>query len=252
MKKKLLKLAVCLGACLVLAGLDQLTKQWAVSRLMGKPDIVLWEGVFRLHYLENTGMAFGLLKDQQTLFFIVTLAVVAFLVFALYKTPEKKRFIPMHIVLILVIAGAVGNFIDRTSQKYVVDFLYFDLINFPVFNVADVYVTAAGITALILMLFVYRDDELEGVYFKNRHGKDSGDIKTGEIPAGDIEDGKTDCGVIKAAAIKDGDNKAEESKAEENKREENKAEVLPAEKLKPEEYNTERTEITGSGSEAED
>lgn len=58
-------------------------------------------------------------------------------------------------------AGALGNFIDRTLQGYVIDFFYFKWINFPIFNVADIYVTTAVILLLVLVLFYYKEEELD-------------------------------------------------------------------------------------------
>ena len=59
----------------------------------------------------------------------------------------------------MISAGAVGNMIDRVSQGYVVDFLYFKLINFPVFNVADIYVTVSVVCFAVLILFYYKEDD---------------------------------------------------------------------------------------------
>ena len=61
----------------------------------------------------------------------------------------------------LFLAGAMGNFIDRMTQNYVVDFFYFEWINFPIFNVADIYVTCGTILFLIMFLFFYKEKELE-------------------------------------------------------------------------------------------
>ena len=70
---------------------------------------------------------------------------------------------------VLLGAGAVGNLIDRMVQSYVVDFLYFKLIDFPIFNVADCYVTAGAILLAILILFVYKDEELGFLSLKKKH-----------------------------------------------------------------------------------
>ncbi len=158
MKKKILKLVISFLSAAVLIFLDQWTKQWAVAALKGQTDIDIIPGVLKLHYLENAGMAFGLLQNKQTFFFIITVFILAVLAWLLYKTPEKKRYFWIHLVLVMVMAGAVGNMIDRVSQKYVVDFIYFCLIDFPVFNVADCYVTVAAIIAFILIMFVYKED----------------------------------------------------------------------------------------------
>lgn len=144
--------------------LDRLTKVWAVGTLKGKDAIVLIEGVFEFRYLENNGMAFGLLQNQQVFFYITTAVILAAVLYLLYRTPMNKRFLAMLITLACMTGGAVGNLIDRISTKYVVDFLYFSLINFPIFNVADSFVTLSTFALFILLVFVYKDEEFSAVY----------------------------------------------------------------------------------------
>lgn len=153
---------------LVLIGLDQWTKVLAVKHLMGQEPIVIWDGVFELHYLENRGAAFGILQGQKAVFLICTALVLAILAFYYNRMPVEKRYLPMRIVGILLGAGAVGNLIDRMMQSYVVDFLYFKLIDFPIFNVADCYVTVGAILLAILILFVYKDEELGFLSLKKK------------------------------------------------------------------------------------
>ena len=153
---------------LVLIGLDQWTKVLAVKHLMGQEPFVIWNGVFELHYLENRGAAFGILQGQKGVFLICTALVLAILAFYYNRMPVEKRYLPMRIVGILLGAGAVGNLIDRMMQSYVVDFLYFKLIDFPIFNVADCYVTVGAILLAILILFVYKDEELGFLSLKKK------------------------------------------------------------------------------------
>ena len=153
---------------LVLIGLDQWTKVLAVKHLMGQEPIVIWDGVFELHYLENRGAAFGILQGQKAVFLICTALVLGVLAFYYNRMPVEKRYLPMRIVGILLGAGAVGNLIDRMMQSYVVDFLYFKLIDFPIFNVADCYVTVGAILLAILILFVYKDEELGFLSLKKK------------------------------------------------------------------------------------
>ncbi|NMB42654.1 MAG: lipoprotein signal peptidase, partial [Clostridiales bacterium] len=75
--------------------------------------------------------------------------------------PQVKRYNILRILLVLIIAGAIGNLIDRIRLNYVVDFIYFALINFPIFNVADIYVTVSTFVFLILALFYYKDEDFE-------------------------------------------------------------------------------------------
>ena len=70
----------------------------------------------------------------------------------------------MDAVLIFFIAGAIGNLIDRICNKYVIDFLYFKLINFPIFNVADIYVTCAAFAMMALGLFYYKDEDIDAIF----------------------------------------------------------------------------------------
>ena len=157
---------------LLCVALDQITKNWAVQTLMGGKDIVLWKGVFSLHYLENRGMAFGLFQNQQVFFYIMTAVILGAIVFLFIKTPAKKRYVPLLVLFAMIAGGAVGNLIDRASQKYVVDFLYFSLIDFPVFNVADCFVTVGCILLMIYFIFVYKDDELSFYSIrKTEHGE---------------------------------------------------------------------------------
>lgn len=152
----------------VLLWLDQWTKQLAVRHLMGKPAIVLMEGVLELRYLENRGAAFGMFQGRQFFFFLVALAVFAMIVFGLYRMPFTRRYLPLGCCMALLSAGAAGNMIDRISQQYVVDFIYFRLIDFPIFNVADCYVTVAAFCMMILVLWVYHDEDWDVFLWKRK------------------------------------------------------------------------------------
>ena len=152
--------AAFLAGMAALTALDQWTKALAVRCLMNQSPVVLVDGVFQLHYSENRGAAFGMLQGKQFFFFFITLAVLAAAAYMVWHMPPVKRFLPMWFALLLVASGAVGNMIDRDSQGYVVDFLYFNLINFPIFNVADCYVTIGAFLLVILIFFYYREDEM--------------------------------------------------------------------------------------------
>ena len=71
-------------------------------------------------------------------------------------------------LLVMIASGALGNMIDRLRFEYVVDFISFVLINFPIFNVADIYVTVATVALVILLLFVYKEDDLNFISFKQK------------------------------------------------------------------------------------
>ena len=148
--------------------LDQLTKIWAVARLKDQPAISLIRGVFELQYLENRGSAFGMMQGARV-FFIISTIVLFLLVCVIYiRIPKGKMYLPLRVIAVLFLAGAAGNFIDRVRQGFVVDFFYFSLINFPIFNVADIYVTTATIALIVFILFYYKEADLERIFSKKK------------------------------------------------------------------------------------
>ena len=146
---------------ILLIVLDQITKLFAIARLKNIDSISLIRGVFELRYLENRGAAFGMMQNMKVIFVIIALLMLMFVIFALLKLPDNKRYLPLRIIMILIGAGAVGNLIDRLFRGFVVDFFYFSLIDFPIFNVADIYVSVSCILLVILVLFVYKDGDFE-------------------------------------------------------------------------------------------
>ena len=139
---------------------DQWSKHLAVTYLKGQADIPLIKHVFELSYLENTGMAWGLFAGGRWIFLAGTLIILALIFYAFLKAPLTKRYGPLRVILAVLAAGAVGNLIDRLLQGYVVDFLSFCLIHFPIFNVADCYVVVSGILFVLVFLFYYKDEDL--------------------------------------------------------------------------------------------
>lgn len=152
----------------MLAGvaLDQWTKHLVAEHLKGQPPVKLIPGIFELTYLENRGAAFGILQNQQWFFIISTTAVlIAVAIFYVKASPDKK-FHPLRMLAVLVAAGAIGNLIDRIRLHYVVDFFYFKIIDFPVFNVADIYVTVSVFILVILILFYYKEEDLGEIFHR--------------------------------------------------------------------------------------
>lgn len=152
MKKQIRIYIYIIGLILI----DQLSKVWALSALRGTEGIAVIPNVFELSYLENRGAAFGILQDHQIFFVLITVAAAVILTWIYRRIPQTKKYIPLRISYALIMAGAFGNLIDRVFRGYVVDFFYFKWIDFPVFNVADIYVTVTMILLLILILFSIR------------------------------------------------------------------------------------------------
>ena len=140
---------------------DRFTKYLALTRLKGNPAVVLIDGVLELQYVKNTGMAFSLFQDKKIFILIMGFLVMGVILFFLFRVPEEKKFRIVHILLSALIAGALGNIIDRIRYDYVIDFISFVLIHYPVFNVADCYIVVSAIILFILFMFVYKDEDLE-------------------------------------------------------------------------------------------
>lgn len=159
----------------VLVGFDQWTKLLATQKLIMEP-YVLWEGIFELRYLENRGSAFGMFQNQVVFLLVVGVIVLGFALFYFVKLPWNKKMNTLRVLVVFIAAGGIGNMIDRMRLGYVVDFFYFKLINFPIFNVADIYVTVSVIVLFVMILFFFKEEELEAfsIFKKGKNTESSG------------------------------------------------------------------------------
>lgn len=139
--------------------LDQFTKHLALKYLGDHEPVVLIPGVLEFLRIENNGAAFGILKGHMAFFYAITAFVGLVVIYVLVKLPTERRYLPLLVILSLISAGAVGNLIDRIVRKSVVDFIYFVPIDFPVFNVADIFVTCSTALLILLVLFYYRESD---------------------------------------------------------------------------------------------
>lgn len=157
---------------ILLVALDQWTKYLAASHLIGNP-FVLIDGVFEFRYLENRGSAFGMLQNKRMFLLVIGVLVLGFAAFYFVKLPWTKKMNSLRILAVFIAAGGIGNMIDRMRLGYVVDFFYFKLIDFPIFNVADIYVTVSIILLFIFILFFFKEEELAtfSLFSKKNEGK---------------------------------------------------------------------------------
>lgn len=163
-KKKVLRACIFIFLILLLILFDQWTKILAAKYLRDINAFVLIPGVLELRYLKNTGAAFSMMANVsvfQSIMKVLTPLIVLCLFVFLAFIPAKKRFRYLTIDLIFIIAGALGNYVDRLIRQSVIDFIYFSLIDFPIFNVADIYVTCSLIFLFFLILFYLKDEDLE-------------------------------------------------------------------------------------------
>lgn len=120
--------------------LDQLTKSFIIQRLTCNQSIPVIPGIFHLTLVYNRGAAFGILKNQVPLFIFFSLIAIS-IIFIAIKDRNQDKFTLISLALIL--AGAIGNLIDRILLGYVIDFLDFRI--WPVFNIADSAITIGAV-----------------------------------------------------------------------------------------------------------
>ena len=132
--------------------LDQGTKIWA-SRVLVQRPLVLIPGTLELTYLENRGAVWGLMQGWRIVFLVATVLFLGVLIW-FYIRKRKEMTTLTRVILALLFSGALGNLIDRAFLGYVRDMIYFRLINFPVFNVADSAITVAAALLIVETLFL--------------------------------------------------------------------------------------------------
>lgn len=156
----------------ILIFLDQFTKYLAVVNLKGQAAIIVIKDFIDLTYLENRGAAFGILQDKLILFSILTIIILGAITYFKIKIDNlvykvnldrkiKNKYLFLNGVLLVLFAGAIGNFIDRLRFNYVVDFVRFKFVDFPVFNVADMLITTSSVLLIILLIFVFKSSEFD-------------------------------------------------------------------------------------------
>lgn len=162
---------------ILLVVVDQVSKYWARITLKKDGPISIIPSVLKLQYHENTGAVWGIMTGKTLFLTIITVILSILLIFIYFKIPKDKKYLPVQIIWVFIIAGAIGNFIDRITLKYVVDFIYFELIDFPIFNIADTYLTVSCILLLVLGIFYYKESDFEFLdnIFKRKIDKQEND-----------------------------------------------------------------------------
>lgn len=176
---------------LILIGIDQGSKFWARTCLQNKdPLIIIPNKILNFQYNENTGAVWGILSGRIDFLKIFTLIVLVFILFVYFKIPQGKRYGILKILSVFIMAGAVGNLIDRFVLGHVVDFIYFEIIDFPLFNFADCCLTVSSILLFLFAMFYYKEEDFAflGTAFTGKK-KEKEEIKeAGEDEASEDDD----------------------------------------------------------------
>lgn len=165
-KKKLLIADLITVVLLIVA--DHVIKYIATVMLENRGSVVLVEDVLQLTYLKNTGGILGILQNQTLFIMFIVVVLIMIVIYLLTRLPDNPRFNIMHTVLSCLLAGALGNMLDRIRFGYVVDFIYFIGIDFPIFNCADILISISTIVMLLLLIFYYKEKDLEFLTFKQK------------------------------------------------------------------------------------
>ena len=162
MKKRILLATISI---VLLTMLDQLVKYLIDTTYKIGEGFNIIDGVFRITYVQNKGAAWGSFSGKLVFLLTITSLILIFAIYIYVKLAMKKgtKYSPLRISFVFLIAGAIGNMIDRIARGYVVDMFDFCLINFPVFNVADIYVTCSFAVIVILILFKYKDEDISDI-----------------------------------------------------------------------------------------
>ena len=133
--------------------LDQLTKWIVASTMQIQESISIIPNFFSITYVQNTGAAWSMLEGKMIFFYIITIIFLVAMIY-FYRTTDKNDVLTRYGV-VLMIAGALGNFIDRLFLQYVRDFLDFIILgyDFPVFNIADISL-CVGVGLIVLSVFL--------------------------------------------------------------------------------------------------
>lgn len=140
--------------------IDQISKYIVIKNLKPIGSIPIIQDVFHLTYCENTGAAFSIFSSNTALLTIVSLIFIFIVLFFLVKSIKNKHQRKvLCISLSFILGGAIGNFIDRFFHGFVTDFFDFRLINFAIFNIADIFITIGAILFCIHIIFT-KDEKI--------------------------------------------------------------------------------------------
>ena len=184
MDKALKKYVLPILSVIAIIVIDQWTKLLTLKYVKDTQGFYIINKVLRIFFVRNEGMAWGMLQNKQIIFIIITPIVIAALIYVFYKMPFEKKYIIMRICLIFLTGGAIGNLIDRVDavdrvellngvfttgnifHGYVVDMIYAEIINFPVFNIADSFITVGFALLMISIIFIYKEKDFEFIFGK--------------------------------------------------------------------------------------
>ena len=157
-KKSLISISILFA---LIVAVDQITKLIIINNYREGEGTPVISDVFEILHIHNSGSAWGMLSGKTLFLTLFSVILIGALVYVLIHIIGDRYYRILTILITCILGGAVGNMIDRIRLGYVTDFLYFKLIDFPVFNVADIFVTVPVILLIIFMIFKYHGDDFD-------------------------------------------------------------------------------------------
>lgn len=154
MWKRVQKMGLYLILTTILVIIDQITKYLTVENIALHEVVEVIPNILSFTYIQNSGAAFSILEGQMLFFYIITVFVIVFLLYYMYTEARDNKI--LGVLLSIVLAGAIGNFIDRLLYQYVIDMIQLEFVDFAIFNVADSYLSVGVFLLLIYTIFEER------------------------------------------------------------------------------------------------
>lgn len=143
-----------------LVAIDQFSKYLTVSNIALYENIEFIPGFMSFTYIQNTGAAWSILEGQMWFFYIITTIVTVVIIYFIYSEGKNDKIYGG--ILAVILAGTLGNFIDRLLYQYVIDMIKLDFISFPIFNIADSLLTVGVIALFLYSIYLDRkSDKIE-------------------------------------------------------------------------------------------
>lgn len=182
MSTKIRSILIHLATFGILLMFDQISKIWAANTLSDGKTISIIPGVIEFSYLQggNKGAAWGLFSGKISFLLILTICICICIICLYtrslgvtsdtvnYSAATRKKFFLLQFIFSMLLAGAVGNIIDRIRLNYVIDFLHATFIDFPIFNVADCYVVVSSILIVLTVLFYFKEPEFDLLFSRKK------------------------------------------------------------------------------------
>ena len=152
--------------CIIVLNLVDRLSKFATTYYCENENYTVIDKFFEITYMKNSGGAFGILNNQRFFFIFIALLFISLIIFLLFAMPDDKKYNTLHIWLSFILAGTIGNMADRIVYGYVIDMIYIKKIDFPVFNISDIFMSLGTIFTMIIVLFRLKEKDFEFLNFK--------------------------------------------------------------------------------------